>query len=96
MNKLSPGYLLANDISDKIVEEEQSKICQKITARARVYTYQMIFKVGVTSRANQSERQKICDNFMKAGWYEVTSKTSGECGERPGLTEYKFVRHSTS
>jgi hypothetical protein len=38
----------------------------------------------------KEERQKIVIAYIKAGWSKVTSQTSSENGERPGLTKFKM------
>lgn len=45
----------------------------------------------VEGELSHAEREYIKDAYLEAGWDDVTSQTSSEKGERPGLTGFTLT-----
>ena len=79
---------LVNEIACDLVMEKIDRLVM------HQYTQQSsdVYEVNTNDTLNKAERDFIHQAYRDCGWSFVTSVTSEENGERPGLTMWRLVR----
>lgn len=78
---ISPPDILRLDLIESVIKRIDSNIINT----AQHFGTQDFYEVVVPDNLSRGERAQIQQEYLECGWKSVTSKTSAENGERPGL-----------
>ena len=76
-----------HDLCDGVMQKIDSDVENTIREEGYCNNYRVV----VRDNLSPNERDSICKEYLESGWKEVTSKTSAENGERPGLLMFTLT-----
>jgi DNA gyrase inhibitor GyrI len=84
---ISPPDKIRYDLCEIVMQKIDSDVEVTIHEEGSCENYRVVVRDELT----QEERDFICKEYLEADWKEVTSKTSAENGERPGLLMFTLI-----
>lgn len=83
----TPENSIRYDLCESVMQKIDTDIEVTVKQEGACESYRVI----TADRLTTAERGFICKEYLEADWKEVTSITSAENGERPGLLMFTLI-----